>query len=125
MFDERFVRTWRLYLAGSVAAFRTGTLQLFQVIFARPPAQRDPVDAGASVPVIAPRPELMTACDVLIVGGGPAGSTCAWKLRRPGLDVVVWDRQTFPRDKVCAGWITPQVVDGAAARPGRVRRRRA
>ncbi|MDW7710063.1 MAG: cyclopropane-fatty-acyl-phospholipid synthase family protein [Deferrisomatales bacterium] len=36
MFDEAFVRAWRLYLAGSVAAFRTGSLQLFQVTFARP-----------------------------------------------------------------------------------------
>ena len=34
MFDERFVRMWRLYLAGSVVAFRAGTLQLFQVVFA-------------------------------------------------------------------------------------------
>jgi len=34
MFDERFVRMWRLYLAGSIAAFTTGTLQLFQVVFA-------------------------------------------------------------------------------------------
>ena len=34
MFDERFVRMWRLYLAGSAAAFRTGTMQLFQVVFA-------------------------------------------------------------------------------------------
>jgi cyclopropane-fatty-acyl-phospholipid synthase len=34
MFDERFVRMWRLYLAGSAAAFRTGELQLFQVVFA-------------------------------------------------------------------------------------------
>jgi len=34
MFDERFVRMWRLYLAGSVAAFATGTMQLFQVVFA-------------------------------------------------------------------------------------------
>jgi cyclopropane-fatty-acyl-phospholipid synthase len=33
MFDERFVRMWRLYLAGSVAAFETGSLQLFQVLF--------------------------------------------------------------------------------------------
>jgi len=32
--DERFRRTWRLYLAGSEAAFRTGSLQLFQVTFA-------------------------------------------------------------------------------------------
>jgi len=35
MFDDRFVRAWRLYLAGSVAAFTTGSLQLFQVSFAR------------------------------------------------------------------------------------------
>jgi cyclopropane-fatty-acyl-phospholipid synthase len=34
MFDEKFVRMWRLYLAGSIAAFTTGTLQLFQVLFA-------------------------------------------------------------------------------------------
>jgi cyclopropane-fatty-acyl-phospholipid synthase len=33
MFDESLVRMWRLYLAGSVAAFETGTLQLFQVLF--------------------------------------------------------------------------------------------
>jgi len=35
LFDDTFVRTWRLYLAGSVAAFTTGELQLFQVVFAR------------------------------------------------------------------------------------------
>ena len=52
----------------------------------------------------------MVTCDALIVGGGPAGSTCAWQLRRAGLDVMVVDAATFPRDKVCAGWITPQVV---------------
>lgn len=33
MFDERFVRAWRMYLAGSVACFRNGDLQLFQVLF--------------------------------------------------------------------------------------------
>ena len=52
----------------------------------------------------------METCDVLIVGGGPAGSSCAWGLRYAGLDVLVVDRKAFPRDKVCAGWITPQVV---------------
>jgi cyclopropane-fatty-acyl-phospholipid synthase len=35
MFDETFVRAWRLYLAGSQVAFRTGWMQLFQVVFAR------------------------------------------------------------------------------------------
>jgi cyclopropane-fatty-acyl-phospholipid synthase len=35
MFDEEFVRAWRLYLTGSQASFTTGSLQLFQVLFAR------------------------------------------------------------------------------------------
>jgi cyclopropane-fatty-acyl-phospholipid synthase len=34
MFGPEFVRAWRLYLAGSIAAFRTGSLQLFQIAFA-------------------------------------------------------------------------------------------
>ena len=34
MYDERFLGAWRLYLAGSQAAFLSGTLQLFQVVFA-------------------------------------------------------------------------------------------
>ena len=53
----------------------------------------------------------MDSCDVLIVGGGPAGSTCARQLTRAGLSVMILDKSAFPRDKVCAGWITPQVVD--------------
>jgi geranylgeranyl reductase family protein len=48
-------------------------------------------------------------CDALIVGGGPAGSTCARTLVRAGWNVRVIDRATFPRDKVCAGWVTPGV----------------
>ena len=52
----------------------------------------------------------METCDVLVVGGGPAGSTCAGKLRQAGLDVLLLDKQQFPRDKPCAGWITPEVL---------------
>jgi len=52
----------------------------------------------------------MDTCDVLIVGGGPAGSACAWGLRNSGLDVRILDKQKFPRDKVCGGWITPAVL---------------
>jgi menaquinone-9 beta-reductase len=48
-------------------------------------------------------------CDALIVGGGPGGSTCARLLRAAGWDVIVADRSRFPRDKVCAGWLTPEV----------------
>jgi geranylgeranyl reductase family protein len=53
----------------------------------------------------------MDSCDLLIVGGGPAGSSCAWALQGSGLDVLIVDRATFPRDKLCGGWITPQVVE--------------
>jgi flavin-dependent dehydrogenase len=53
----------------------------------------------------------MITCDALIVGGGPAGSSCARALTRGGLRVVVLDRATFPRDKTCAGWITPPVLE--------------
>ncbi len=59
----------------------------------------------------------MDRCDVLIVGGGPAGSSCAWGLRASGLDVTLLDRQVFPRDKVCGGWITPQVLTALAVNP--------
>ncbi|MBS1171277.1 MAG: cyclopropane fatty acid synthase [Proteobacteria bacterium] len=52
MFDERFVRMWRLYLAGSAAAFNTGDMQLFQILFACPdnndvPLTRDHLHVGA------------------------------------------------------------------------------
>jgi geranylgeranyl reductase family protein len=53
----------------------------------------------------------MDACDVAIVGGGPAGSSCAWALRDSGLDVLIIDRASFPRNKLCGGWITPLVLD--------------
>jgi flavin-dependent dehydrogenase len=53
----------------------------------------------------------MDACDVLIVGGGPAGSSCAWKLRGRDLEIAILDKHTFPRNKVCGGWITPAVLE--------------
>lgn len=52
----------------------------------------------------------MRRADAIVVGGGPAGSTCAWKLHSAGLDVLVLDRARFPRDKLCAGWVTPKVM---------------
>jgi len=55
--------------------------------------------------------------DVLIVGGGPAGSSCAWGLRTSGLDAVVLDRAEFPRDKICAGWVTPPVFAALGVDP--------
>jgi menaquinone-9 beta-reductase len=49
--------------------------------------------------------------DVLIVGGGPAGSTCARKLVAGGARVAVIDRAEFPRVKLCAGWLSPGIWD--------------
>jgi flavin-dependent dehydrogenase len=51
----------------------------------------------------------MINTDVLIVGGGPAGSSCAWHLERAGFDCLILDKALFPREKPCAGWITPAV----------------
>ncbi len=49
------------------------------------------------------------SCEVLVIGGGPAGSSCARELRRLGIDCHLLDQRAFPRDKVCAGWVTPRV----------------
>ncbi|HXQ77514.1 MAG TPA: FAD-dependent oxidoreductase, partial [Gemmatimonadaceae bacterium] len=46
--------------------------------------------------------------EVIVVGGGPAGAATAWALAREGADVLVLDRATFPRDKVCAEYLSPQ-----------------
>jgi len=48
---------------------------------------------------------------VIIVGGGPAGSACGWKLKQHDIECLILDQQEFPRPKLCAGWITPQVID--------------
>ena len=42
MFGAEFVKAWRLYLAGSIAAFRVGRLQLFQIVFAGANCRRIP-----------------------------------------------------------------------------------
>jgi flavin-dependent dehydrogenase len=47
---------------------------------------------------------------VIIVGGGPAGAICAWKLWQQGVECLILDKQTFPRPKLCAGWVTPDVL---------------
>jgi geranylgeranyl reductase family protein len=52
-------------------------------------------------------PSLPGACDVLVVGAGPAGSACAQKLAEGGLDVLLVDQHDFPRDKVCGDGLIP------------------
>jgi geranylgeranyl reductase family protein len=48
------------------------------------------------------------SCDVLIVGGGPAGSSTAVALARQGVDVMLVDRARFPRPKPCAEYLSPE-----------------
>jgi cyclopropane-fatty-acyl-phospholipid synthase len=50
LYDETFVRTWRLYLAGSSAAFETGTMQLYQVLFAPQHNNSVPMTRGYQYP---------------------------------------------------------------------------
>ncbi len=46
-------------------------------------------------------------CDVLIVGGGPAGSALAYHLAKEGIQVIVAEAEKFPRDKVCGDGVSP------------------
>lgn len=48
--------------------------------------------------------------DVVIVGAGPGGSTTAYYLAQSGLDVLVLEKSTFPREKVCGDGLTPRAV---------------
>ncbi|HUO34278.1 MAG TPA: NAD(P)/FAD-dependent oxidoreductase [Candidatus Acidoferrum sp.] len=59
----------------------------------------------------------MDSVGILIAGGGPAGSSCAWALRQAGLDPLILDKRVFPRDKICGGWITPAVLDALKIDP--------
>jgi len=48
--------------------------------------------------------------DVLVVGAGPGGSSCAYWLAQAGFDVVVVEKKRFPREKTCGDGLTPRAV---------------
>jgi geranylgeranyl reductase family protein len=49
-----------------------------------------------------------TSHDVVVVGGGPAGSILSGELARCGIDVLLLDRAEFPREKVCGDYVEPR-----------------
>ena len=64
---------------------------------------------SSPAPAVLNRPlaELPDACEVLVVGAGPAGSAAARTLALAGFDVLLVDAQAFPRDKVCGDGLIP------------------
>jgi menaquinone-9 beta-reductase len=53
--------------------------------------------------------------DLVVVGGGPAGSSAAWRAATSGARVVVVDKAVFPRDKPCGDGLTPRAVASIGA----------
>jgi menaquinone-9 beta-reductase len=50
------------------------------------------------------------AYDALVIGGGPGGAATAFHLARGGARVLLCEKQTYPRDKVCGDGLTPRAV---------------
>lgn len=63
--------------------------------------------AEAGAPTGMPADAWPERCDVLIIGAGPAGSACAQRLAAAGVDVLLVDQHTFPRDKICGDGLIP------------------
>jgi len=55
--------------------------------------------------------------DVIIIGGGPAGAACAYRLNQHQIKCLILDKAEFPRSKPCAGWLTPSVFDSLQIQP--------
>ena len=74
-----------------------------------PAANVKPGDPATS-PISSAPVEQITRADVVIVGAGPAGSAAAYFLAESGHDVLLIDKETFPRDKTCGDGLTPRAV---------------
>ena len=59
----------------------------------------------------------MLEVETIVVGGGPAGASCARALREQGREVLVLDKASFPREKPCAGWVAREVWEALGITP--------
>lgn len=53
----------------------------------------------------------MLNTQVVIIGAGPAGSVCGYLLKKAGVDCVIVDHASFPREKICGGGLTPKAYE--------------
>ena len=63
----------------------------------------------AAVELQPPRPDRYE-CDVLVVGGGPAGASAGYWLASSGVNVLVVEKKHYPREKACGDGLTPRSV---------------
>jgi geranylgeranyl reductase family protein len=68
------------------------------------------ISPAASRGLTVPHPTSDRSADVIVVGAGPAGSTTAYHLAQSGLDVLLLEKTSFPREKVCGDGFTPRAV---------------
>jgi geranylgeranyl reductase family protein len=74
------------------------------------PATAGPATAGPGTDRPRPARNRRRRHDVLVVGAGPAGASCAYWLADAGWDVVVVEKKHFPREKTCGDGLTPRSV---------------
>jgi menaquinone-9 beta-reductase len=73
------------------------------------------MSASTSTEFAVPATRADDDADVIVVGAGPGGATAAYHLARAGLDVLLLEKTTFPREKVCGDGLTPRAVRSLVA----------
>src|SRR6476646_1212124 len=69
-----------------------------------------PMDAAAQSGAEPVAGSVTATADVIVVGAGPGGSATAHALAQAGLDVLLLEKTSFPREKVCGDGLTPRAV---------------